>query len=143
MDHTWDSVPNIWRLHELLLRDWLKWHVNAKGGCDGAGLLCIVTVHRSSFTHPAICCADILKCTVKSSNSVDSGEIPRLLCNYGVDTQFSFILGNTSEIATLQRHIKGIGALKFRCADWVYTDDLPMPPSDSVPWYTLEDPILI
>ena len=30
------------------------------------------------------------------------------------------------------RHIKGIGALKFRCADWVYTDDLPMPPWGSV-----------
>ena len=49
-----------------------------------------------------------------------------------MDTPFSFITGNTSEIATLQRHIKGIGALKFRCADWLHTDDLPMPPWDSV-----------
>ena len=37
-----------------------------------------------------------------------------------------------TEIATLQRHIKGIVALKFRCADLVYTDDMPMPPWDSV-----------
>ena len=28
--------------------------------------------------------------------------------------------------------IKGIGALDFRCADWVYTDDLPVPSWDSV-----------
>ena len=69
---------------------------------------------------------------MKSSNSVDSGQISRLLCLPGVDTQFSFVIGNTSEIAALQRYIKGIGALKFRCADWVYTDDLPMPPWDSV-----------
>ena len=51
---------------------------------------------------------------------------------HGVDTQFSFITGNTSEIATLQRHIKGIGASKFRCADLVCTDDLPMPRWDFV-----------
>ena len=49
-----------------------------------------------------------------------------------MDTQFSFITGNTSEIATLHIHIKGIGALKFRCADWGDIDDLPMPPWDSV-----------
>ena len=72
------------------------------------------------------------ECTMKSSNSVDGGEISRLLCNYGVDIQFFFVIGNTSEIAILQRHIKGIGALKFRCADWVYADNLPIPHGDSV-----------
>ena len=49
-----------------------------------------------------------------------------------MNTQFSLPIGNTSEIATLERHIKESGALKFRRADWVYTDDLPMPPWDSV-----------
>ena len=73
-----------------------------------------------------------MTCYIKSSNFVHCGEISRLLCQYGVNTQFSLLIGNTSEIATLQRHIKGIGALKFRCADWVYADDLPMPPYDSV-----------
>ena len=116
LDHTWDSVPDTWRLHELLLQDWLKWHVNAKEKCDGAGLLCILTVQRSGFTHPAVCCEGIRKCIMKSAISVDSGEISGLLCKHGVDTQFSFIIGNTSEIATLQRHIKGIGALQFQCA---------------------------
>ena len=113
-DHTWDSVPNTWRLHELLLQDWLKRHVNAKGRCDGAELLCIPTVQGSWFTHLAICCAGILKCTMKSSNSVDSGEISRVLYQHGMDTRFSFVIGNTSHIATLHRHIKAIGALKFR-----------------------------
>ena len=131
MDHTWDSVPDTWRLYELLLQDWLKWHVNAKERCDGAGLLCILIVVRSWFTHPAVCCVGIVKCTIKASNSVHCREISRLLCQYGVNTQFSLPIGNTSEIATLQRHIKGIGAPKFRCADWVYTE-LPMPPWDSV-----------
>ena len=69
---------------------------------------------------------------MKLSNSVDSGELSRLLCKHGVETLLSFLIGNTSEIATLQHHIKGIGALKFRCAGWVYIDDLPMPPWDSV-----------
>ena len=91
-----------------MLHDSLKWHVNAKGRCDGAGLLCILTVKRSWFTHPAVCCAGIVKCTMKSSNFVDSGEISRHLCNYGVDSQNSLVIGDTSEIATLQRHIKGI-----------------------------------
>ena len=127
-------MPDTCKLHELLLQDWVKWQVNAKGRCDGVALLCILTVQRSWFTHPAVCCAGILKCTMKSSNSADSGEILRLMWKHGVDTQLSFTIGNTCEIATLQRHIKGIGALKFRCADWVYTDDLPMPmpPWDSV-----------
>ena len=134
-DHTWDIVPNTWRWHELLLHDWLKWHVNAKGTCNGAGLLCIMTVmtvQRSWFTHPAVCCAGILKCAIKSSNSVHCGEISRLMCKHGVDTLFSFIIGNTSEIATLQHHIKGICALKFRRAEWVYSDDLPLPPWDTM-----------
>ena len=39
---------------------------------------------------------------------------------------------NASEIATLQRLIKGIGALKFRCADWVYSEESPMPLWDCV-----------
>ena len=77
---------------------------------DGAGLLCILTINRNWFTHAEVCRAGILKCTMKSSNSVDIGEISRLLCQHGVDTPFSFLIGNTSEIATLQRHIKGIGA---------------------------------
>ena len=132
LDYTWDSVEDTWRLHELLLHDSLKWYANAKGRCIGAGLLCILSSQRSLFTHPAVCCACILKWTMKSSNPVDSGERSRLLCHYGVDTQFSFVIGNTSEIATLQRHIKGTGVLKFRCADCVYTEDLPMPPWDSV-----------
>ena len=132
MDHTLHSVPNTWRLHEPLLQEWLKCYVNANGKCDVTGLLCILTVQRSWFTHPAVCCAGILNCTIKSSNSVDSGEISRLRWKHGLDTQFFSITGNTSEIATLQRHIKGIGALKFRCACWVYTDDMPMPPWDSV-----------
>ena len=132
MDHTLHSVPDTWRLHELLLQAWLKWHVNVNGKCDGAGLLCILTVQRNWFTHPAVCCAGILNCTMKSSNSADSGEISRLRWKHGLDTQFFSTTGNTSEIATLQCHIKGIGALKFRCADRVYTDDRPMPPWDSV-----------
>ena len=132
MDHTLHSVPDTWRLHEPLLQDWLKWHVNVNGKCDGAGLLCILAVQRSWFTHPAVCCAGILNCTMKSSNSADSGEISRLRWKHGLDTQFFSTTGNTSEIATVQRHIKGIGALKFRCADWVYTNDMPMPPWDSV-----------
>ena len=132
MDHTLHSVPDTWRLHELVLQEWLKWHVNVNGKCDGPGLLCILTVHRSWFTHPAVCCAGILNCTMKSSNSADSGEISRLRWKHGLDTQFFSTTGNASEIATLQRHIKGIGALKFRFADWVYTDDMPMPPWDSV-----------
>ena len=90
--------------------------MNAKERCDGAGLLCILTVQRSWFTHPAVHCARILKCTMISSNFVDSGEISRLLCRHVVDNQFSFLMGKASEIATLHRHIKGIGALKFRCA---------------------------
>ena len=118
--------------YELLLQDWLKWHVNARGKCDGVGLLCIRTVQRSWFTHPAVRFAGIPKCTMKSWNSNDSGEILRLMWKHGPDTQFSFITASASEIATFQRHIKGIGALKFRCADWVYTDDLPMPPFGSV-----------
>ena len=132
MDHTLHSVPDTWRLHELLLQDWLKWHVNANGKCDGAGLFCILTIQRSWFTHPAICRARILNCTMKSSNPAHSGEISRLRWKHGLDTQFFSIRGNTSEIATVQRRIKGIGAFKFRCADWVYIDDMPMPPSDSV-----------
>ena len=132
MHHSWVSVPDTWRPHELLLQDLLKWHVDAKGRCDGAGLLCIPIVPRSWFTLPEVCHGVIVKRTVKSSNSVHCGEISRLLCHYVVNTQFSLLIGNTSEIATVQRHIKGIGALKFRCADWVYTDDLPMPPWDSV-----------
>ena len=76
--------------------------------------------------------AGILKCTMKSSNFAYSGEISRLMWKHGVDTQFSFITGNTFEIAMLDRHIKGIGALKLRCADWLYTDDLCMPPRDFV-----------
>ena len=63
---------------------------------------------------------------------VDSGKISRLRWKHGLDTQFFSVTGNTSEIATLQRHIKGIGALKSRYAEWVYTDDLPMPPWDCV-----------
>ena len=118
--------------HELLLQDWLKWHVNAKGGCDGARLLCISIVPRSWFTLPEVCCPGIVKQTVKSSNSVQSGEILRLLCHYVVNAYFSLRRGNTSEIGTLQHYIKGIAALKFRCADLVYTDDLSMPPWDSV-----------
>ena len=74
----------------------------------------------------------MVKCTIKSSNSFHCGEISCLLCQYGVNTHFSLLMGNTSEIATLHRHIKGIGVPKFRCADWLYTDDLPMPPSDSI-----------
>ena len=132
MDHTLHSVPDTCRLHELLLQDWPKWHVNAKGKCDGVGLLCILTIQRSWFTHPAVCCACIMKCTIKSSNFADSGEISRLRWKHGLDTQFFSITGNRSEIAMLQRHIKEIGPLKFRRADWAYTDDLPMPPWDSV-----------
>ena len=49
-----------------------------------------------------------------------------------MNTRFSLLIGNASEIATLQRHIKGIGALKNRRADYVCIDDLPMPPWDSV-----------
>ena len=64
---TLHSVPNTWRLHELLLQDWLKWHVNVNRKCDGAGLLCILSVQRCWFTHPAVCCAGILICTMKSS----------------------------------------------------------------------------
>ena len=101
--------------------------MNAKGRCDAAGLICILIGPRSWFTHPAVCCAGIVKCTIKSLNSVHS-----LLCQYGVNTQFSLLIGNTSEITTLRRHVKGIGALKFRCVDWVYIDDLPMPPGDFV-----------
>ena len=132
LDHALHSVPDTWRLHELLLQDWLKWHVSVNGKCDGAELLCILTVQRNWFTHPAVCCAGILNCTMKSSNSADRGEISRLKWKHGLDTQFFSTTGNTSKIATLQRHIKGIGALKFCCADWVYTDDMPMPPWDSV-----------
>ena len=127
MDHSWDTVPDAWRLHELLLQNWLKWHVNAKGRCDGAGVLCILIVPRSWFTDPEVCCAGIVGCNIKSSNSFHCGEISRLFCQCGVNTQFSLLMGNTSEIA-LQRHIKGIGALKFHCAHWVYIDDLPTPP---------------
>ena len=60
-------------------------------------------------------------------SSVQCDEIARLLCHYGMNPQFSLLIGNTTEIATLQRHIKGIGALKFHYANWVYTHDLPMP----------------
>ena len=132
MDHTRDNVPDTWRRHGLLLQDWLNWHLNAKGICDGVGLLCILTVERSWFTHPAKCYAGIVKCTMKSWNFVDSVQISRPLCKHGMHTQLSFVIGNTSEIATVLRHIKEIGALKFRCADWVYIDDLPMPPWHSV-----------
>ena len=132
LHHSWDSVPNAWRPHELLLQGWLKWHVNAKGTCDGAGLLCITIVPRSWFTLPGVCRVGIVKHTVKSSNSFHCGEISGLLCHYVVNTQFFLLIGNTSEIATLQLHIKGIGAVKFRCADCVFPDDLPMPPWDSV-----------
>ena len=132
MDHTLHIVPHIWRHHKLMLQDWLKWDVNVNGKCDGAGLLCVLTVQRSWFTHPAVCCASIPNCTMKSSNSANSGKISRLRWKHGLDTLFFSTTGNTSEIASLQRHIKGIGALKFRSADWVYIDDMPMPPWDSV-----------
>ena len=132
MDHTLHSVLNTRRLHELLLQGWLKWHVNANGKCDGAGLLCILTVQRGRFAHPAVCCAGLMNCIMKSLNSSDSGEISRLRWKHGLDTQFFSITGSTSEIATLQRHIKGIGAFKFSRADWVYNDDMLMPPWDSV-----------
>ena len=132
LHHYWDSVPDTWRPHELLLQDLLQWHVNAEGRCDGAGLLCVLIVPRSWFTLSEVCRTGIVKSTVESSNSVHFGEISRLLCHYVVNTQFSLLIGNSSEIATLQRHIKGIGGLKFCCVAWVYTDDLPMPPWDSV-----------
>ena len=111
------------------MQDLLKWHVSAKGRSDKAGFLCILIVLRSWFTHHEVCCARIVKCTLKSLNSVHSGEISRLLCQYRVNRGFSLLIGKTSEIAALQHHIKGIGALKFRCADWVYSDHLPMSPS--------------
>ena len=132
LHHSCDSVPDTWRPHELLLQDWLKWHVNAKGRCDGDGFLCVPIVPRSWFTLPEVCRTGIVKCTVESSNCVHCGEISRLLCHYVVNTQFSLLIAKNSEIATLQRHIKGIGALNFRCEDLVYTDDLPMPPWDFV-----------
>ena len=122
LHHSWDSVPDTWRPHELLLQDRLKWHVNAKGRCNGAGLLCIPIVLRSWFTPPEVCRAGIVKHTVKLSNSVHCGELSRLLCHYVVNTQLSLLIGNTSEIAKLQRHIKGIGALKFP----VQTGCIPM-----------------
>ena len=81
------------------------------------GLLCIVIVLRSSFTHPVVCCAGIVKCTIKSSNFVHCGELSRVFCQYGVNTQFFLLIGNTSEIAMLQCHVKGIGALQYRCVD--------------------------
>ena len=103
-----------------------------KGDVLGLECPCTPIVLRSWFTLPEVCLAGIVKHTVKSSNSVHSDEISRLICHYAANTQFSLLIRNTSEIATLQRHIQGIGALKFICADWVYTYESPMPPWDSV-----------
>ena len=117
MHHSWDNVPDTWRPHELLLQDWLKWYVNAKGTCDGAEFLSIPIVLRSWFTLPELCRTGIVKSTVESSNSVHCGEISRLSCHFVVNTSFSLLIGKTFEMATLQRHIKGVAALKFRCVE--------------------------
>ena len=74
------------------------------------GLECPFTpiVLWSWFTLPEVCLAGIVKHTVKSSNSVHSGEISRLFCHYAVNTQFSLLIRNTSEIATLQFISRGL-----------------------------------
>ena len=86
LHHLWDNVPDTWRPHELLLMDWLKWHANAKGRCEGGGSLCMPIIPRSWFTLPEVCRTSIVKCTVESSNSVHCEEILRLLCHYVVNT---------------------------------------------------------
>ena len=86
MHYSWDSVPDTRRPHQRLLQDWLKWHVNANGRCDGAALLCIPMVAKSWFILPEVCRAGIMRRTFKSSKVVQCGEISRHLCHYVVNT---------------------------------------------------------
>ena len=73
-----------------------------------------------------------LKRDVQSADSSDCCGISRLLQFSFDSTLCSPISENTSNIANFQHHVKGIGAPKFYCADWVYNEENPIPLLDCV-----------